>query len=76
MSSCLSIFELCDLKLILRVFEELLNYSIKFKRIIDLTNDICDEILWRKKIQENLFEFKGCVSAEFKDDLMLQLYVK
>ena len=55
---CLSIFELCDLKLVSRAFEELVNYSIKFKRLIDRTNDMCDEILRRKKIQENLFEFK------------------
>ena len=35
-----------------------------------------DEILWRKKIQENLVEFKRCVSAEFNDNPILQLYVK
>ena len=73
---CLSIFELCDLKLVSRAFEELVNYSIKFKRIIDLSYDMCGKILLRNKIQENLLEFKRCVSAEFKDDPMLQLYVK
>ena len=37
---------------------------------------MCDEILWRKKIQENLLEFKHCFSSEFKDHPMFQLYVK
>ena len=67
---------MCDLKLVSKAFEELVNYSIKFKRIVDLTNDICDEILWRKTIQENLFELKRCVFAEFKGDPMLRLSVK
>ena len=62
---CLSIFEMCYLKLVSRAFEELVNYNIKFKRIIDLTNDMCDEILWRKKVK--VLEFKQSV-------LMFQLY--
>ena len=64
MFRCLSIFELCNLRLVWRGFEQIVNYSIKFKRVADLTNDICDEILCRKKIQKNLLKFKQSVFAE------------
>ena len=73
---CLSIFELCDLKLVAKRFRELVIYDIKFKRIFELTESMCEEVLWNKKIKENLLNFKQSVDAEFKDDLMLQLYIK
>ena len=53
-----------------------INYNTKFKRVADLTNDMYDEILRRKKIQKNLLKFKQSVSAEFRDDPMLQFFVK
>ena len=65
-----------NLRLVSRGLEQIVNYSIKFKRVADLTNDMCDEILWRKKIQKNLLKFKQSVSAEFRDDPKLQLFVK
>ena len=73
---CLLIFELIDLKLVSKRFQELVNCHVKFKRIFDLTNGMCDEVLWNKKIQENLSNFKEVIGAEFKGDLILQMYVK
>ena len=64
------------MRLVSKGFEQIVNYSIKFKRVADLTNNMCDEILWRKKIQKKLLKFKQSVSAEFRDDPVLQLFVK
>ena len=53
-----------------------MNYDFEFKRIFDLSNSMCEEVSWNKKIKENLSNFKQIISLEFKDDLMLQLYIK
>ena len=72
----LSLLDLFELKFVSKRFNELVNYDINFKRIFELTNIMCKQVLWHAKIQKYLSDFKQIISPEFKDDLMLQLYIK
>ena len=73
---CLMLLELSDLKMVSKMFNELVKHTVRFEKILRLMNSICDEFLWRKIFKENLFLFKNYVSSEFKNDQMLQLYIK
>ena len=73
---CLSIFELFDMKLVLKRFHELVSYDLKFKRIFDLSNSTFEEVLWNKNIKKNLWNVNQVTNTEFRDDPMLQLYRK
>ena len=72
----LLLLELFELKLVSKAFNELVNYDINFKRIFELTNSMCNEVFWSEKIQKNLSDLKEIIDSEFKDDPMLQLYIK
>ena len=54
----LSLLELFELKLVSKAFNELVNYDINFKRIFELTNSMCNEVLWSEKIQKNFSDLK------------------
>ena len=68
--------DLFELKFVSKRFHELVNSDISFRKILELTDSMSKQILWRNKIQKNLSDFKQALGLKFNDDPMLQLYLK
>ena len=73
---CLSTIQLFDLMFVLKHFHALVNYYLQFKKMFQFVNTICEQCVWSKEIEKNLLNFKETISSEFKNDLMLLLYIK
>ena len=76
MFRCLSTIQLFDLMFVPKHFHTLVNYDLKFKKMFQFVNKICEQSVWSKEIEKNLVTFKEAISSEFKNDLLLLLYVK
>ena len=68
--------DLFELKFVSKRFHELVNSDISFRKILELTDSMSKQVLWRNKIQKNLSDFKQALGLKFNDDPMLQLYLK
>ena len=73
---CLSTIQLFDLMFVSKHFHTLVNYHLKFKKMFQYVNTICEQSVCSKEIEKNLANFKEAISSEFKNDLMLFLYIK
>ena len=72
----LPFLDLFELKFVSKRFHELVNSDISFRRILELTDSMCKQVLWSDKIQKTLSDFKEMLVLKFNDELMLQLYLK
>ena len=71
----LRLFDLFELKFVSKRLCEIVNSDVTFKRILKLTNSMCEQVLRSYKIQKNLSNLKRALDLKFQNDPMLQLYL-
>ena len=61
MFRCLLTFQLFHLMFVSKHFHTLVNYDLKFKKMFQFVNTICEQSVWSKEIEKNLVNFKEAI---------------